>query len=106
MPFSLNKAKLAIYSLPKNELVEIYYKLNSWQWDERLGEKPDGWEMLPMYNCKLIHKIMKRRTRSDYITPLFKAVSYIAKAEIEAAEIELHTNAQKQFLKTSREKTT
>lgn len=104
MPFSLNKAKLAIYSLPKSELVEVYYKLNSWQWDERLGEKPDGWDLLPLYNCKLIHKIMKRKTRNDYVTPLFKLVNYIVGAEIEAAEIELHINTQKQLLKDLEEK--
>lgn len=104
MPFSLNKAKLAIYNLSKSELVEVYYKLNSWEWDDRLGEKPDRWEFLPPYNCKLIHKLLKRKTRSDYINPLFKLVAYIAKAEIEAAEIKLHINTQKQLLKHLKEK--
>jgi hypothetical protein len=31
----------------KKELAEIWNKLNGWEWDDRLGERPDGWNEMP-----------------------------------------------------------
>ena len=31
----------------KQELIEIGDKLNHWQWDERLGPSPHGWDSMP-----------------------------------------------------------
>lgn len=34
--------------LSNTDLAEIYCKLNSWEWDERLGEKPKGFDTMEM----------------------------------------------------------
>lgn len=31
-------------SFSKDELCEIFDRINSWQWDERLGEEPKNWD--------------------------------------------------------------
>lgn len=33
--------------LTQDDLAEIHCKLNGWEWDERLGEKPDGFDQMP-----------------------------------------------------------
>lgn len=56
------------------ELCEIYDVLQSWEWDERIGEKPQGFDELPNYNYKLRHKLLKRKTKEDYINPVIAAI--------------------------------
>lgn len=33
--------------LTQDDLAEICCKLNDWEWDERLGEKPEGFDRMP-----------------------------------------------------------
>ena len=40
--------------LSREDLAEIYCKLNVWQWDERLGEKPAGFDQMSNEECHLI----------------------------------------------------
>ena len=40
--------------LSRKDLAEIYCKLNAWQWDERLGEKPAGFDQMSHKECHLI----------------------------------------------------
>lgn len=52
------------------ELCEIYENLNSWKWDPRVCEEPEGWEKLPKYNRHWYHKVLGRKTKVDYIDPI------------------------------------
>ncbi len=65
----------------KSELHEIYDTLNSWEWDERVGTKPSGFDELPDYNYKWYHKLLKRRTKADYIEPAMARVSQLLSKE-------------------------
>ena len=58
----------------QKELCEIYHNLSTWEWDERLGNKPLGFDMLPNYNYRFIHKLIKRKTKSDIIGPIIKHI--------------------------------
>lgn len=35
--------------LTQDDLIEIYCKLNAWEWDERIGEKPEGFERMTLH---------------------------------------------------------
>ena len=56
-----------IAKLSVEELCEVYDNTNSFKWDERLGKEPDGFYELPLFNSRLIHKIIRRRTRYEYV---------------------------------------
>lgn len=58
------------------EICEMIYNLNIWKWDDRVGDKPDGFDQMPLYNRHWWHKLMRRETRIDYINP---AMSYLQK---------------------------
>lgn len=34
--------------LSQDDLAEIYCKLNGWVWDDRLGDKPEGFDQMPV----------------------------------------------------------
>lgn len=59
---------------PPKVLCEIYEKLNSWEWDERCGEEPEGWGEMPKYNRHWYHKLIKRKTKTDYIEPVLSFI--------------------------------
>ncbi|MDY0396790.1 hypothetical protein ACFSMW_14685 [Virgibacillus halophilus] len=40
-------------SLSKQDLLEIYANLNKYQWDYRLGTKPNGFDEMPDYDRNL-----------------------------------------------------
>lgn len=45
-----------------------YCRLNSWQWDEIVGEKPKDFDSLPNYKRGGFQNIFKKqRTKHDYI---------------------------------------
>ena len=50
------------------ELIEIEHKLNRWEWDDRLGNKPKGWGSLPSYKKKPL--IGKRKDKYSIIRPI------------------------------------
>lgn len=37
-------------NLTTEELCEIYENLNSWKWDKRVGDEPEGFNDMPKYN--------------------------------------------------------
>lgn len=48
------------------ELLEIYDNLNSGTWDERIGEKPEGFDNMPSYKPEsLINLLLNRRYKVD-----------------------------------------
>lgn len=67
-----------ILELSMEELCEVYDSVNSWKWDERLGEMPENFESLPVYNTKWYHKLFKRKTRYDYVHPICEVIRMIA----------------------------
>lgn len=62
-----------INSLSNEELCEVYNVLNHWGWDDRIGEKPDGWERLHYWKVGL----WPERTRHSYLEPICKRISEI-----------------------------
>lgn len=56
-----------------------YCLLNSYQWDELFGPKPDGFDELPILGPKegnLFH-FRRGRGKHDYVSPLAKLLRYI-----------------------------
>ncbi|MEL7661568.1 hypothetical protein [Acetobacterium wieringae] len=43
------KAISRLISTPKSEWPAIYWKLNRWEWDDRLGDKPKNWDNMPQF---------------------------------------------------------
>lgn len=56
----------------KRELAEIYNKLNNWEWDDRLGERPSNWNELSNYssNKYQVTKYTISRPYMNYIQHL------------------------------------
>jgi len=71
------EALLRIAELSKDELCEIYDNANSWKWDRRLGEMPEGFESLPNFNWKWYHSLFRRKSKEIYIGPVCEAISKI-----------------------------
>ena len=72
---------LKLNSLTTDELCEIYYNLNGFRWDDRIGEKPDGFDNLPTRRYKLYHIFTRRTTKKDYVEPMFMIVKDILPEE-------------------------
>lgn len=62
-----------IGGLTKDELCEIYDKLNRWGWDERIGEKPEGWDEMHYWKIGL----WPERTRDNYLRPICERITEI-----------------------------
>ena len=58
-----------ISNYSNEEICEMIDNLNNWNWDERVGEKPEGFDQMPWYNVHWWHRLIKRKTRQDYIRP-------------------------------------
>lgn len=43
------KAISRLISTPKSEWPSIYWELNRWEWDGRLGDKPKNWDNMPRF---------------------------------------------------------
>lgn len=54
---------LKLNSLSTEELCEIYYNLNGFEWDERIGEKPEGFDDLPTRRFKWYHRFTRKITK-------------------------------------------
>lgn len=77
------KYKEVLSRFSQSELCEIYDKLNGWEWDERLGEKPERFDELPSYNIHWYHKLFKRKTKDTYIAPAMAAIEkHVSKKEL------------------------
>lgn len=51
--------------LSSQELCEVYSRANAWDWDERMGAKPEGWDGLMLYpkQVERYHRV----TRHSYL---------------------------------------
>ena len=68
---------LKLNSLTTEELCEIYYNLNCFRWDDRIGEKPDGFDDLPRNRFKWYHRFTRKTTKRDYVEPMLMIVKDI-----------------------------
>ena len=57
------------------ELCEIEHNLNAWKWDDRLGEKPDGWDGMPDYKSPFKRRFIK--TKIAILLPIMKNIKNI-----------------------------
>lgn len=67
--------KIDITGFSQEELCEAYSVLNSWEWYDGFGNKPDGFDDMPQYRQTVKEKLFHRPARTDYIDPYFKAIS-------------------------------
>jgi hypothetical protein len=65
----------------KEELLEIDYTLNTWGWDDRLGEKPDGWDEMPRWKDKKYKLPTKSKIIRKIMNYISTKVSYKAMVE-------------------------
>lgn len=61
-------------NLSQEELIEIYDRLNKYEWDDRLGDKPEGWGQMPENHRHWYHRILRRRTKLDCIIPIMNYI--------------------------------
>lgn len=59
-------------------------RLNTWEWDEIIGPKPEGFDDLPEYDNRRLKSVRRKiRTKRDYlIGPLHLIKMKIGEAEI------------------------
>lgn len=55
--------------LSEHELCEIYWKIHDNQWDDRLGEKPENFDELPIYADKWYQRLFKAKSKTYYLDP-------------------------------------
>lgn len=56
---------------PETVLEDIYRTLNTWNWHEKLGEKPENWDELPNYRKPHMDEC---ETKEDIIRPYMTAI--------------------------------
>lgn len=66
----LEKALNKLPMFTNEELCEIYHNANSWNWDERLGEKPIGFDKMPNIS-------RFERSKYDYSNPICEVITAI-----------------------------
>lgn len=55
--------------LSEQELCEVYWVIQSNQWDERLGEKPNNFDNLPLCAEKWYQKVLGVKSKDYYLNP-------------------------------------
>ncbi|WP_405101745.1 hypothetical protein [Oceanobacillus sp. FSL H7-0719] len=70
--------------LSKQDLIEIGSRLNSWNWDERLGNKPKDWDVIPNF---MINEGYKLETKHKIMAPY---VDYIESKTTEKERFKYH----------------
>jgi hypothetical protein len=101
----ISRATEKIKSVPEADLPKIYYKLNCWKWDKRLGEEPEDWGTMPSWQCKRFlwhtsYKIdTKARAKHNIVYPLMQLIDmiYAKKAALKAHFIYMLEMSEEQF---------
>lgn len=65
-----------IKKLSKQDKIEIYNKLNCWDWDDRLGCKPDNWDDIPDF---MLNDQYKLTTKYKIVSPIIKEIEEVVK---------------------------
>lgn len=53
----------------EQELCEVYWVIQSNQWDERLGEKPNNFDNLPLCSDKWYQRLFRMKSKDYYLNP-------------------------------------
>lgn len=56
------------------DLCEIYDKISSWEWDERIGQKPKNFDNMPLWKEHFWQR--KVHTRFFYLEPIYKQIKH------------------------------
>lgn len=56
------------------QLWEIYKSTNVFEWNDLLGEKPEGFDNLSKCRFGFLHRIFYRRVKEDYTSPIRRLV--------------------------------
>lgn len=63
---------------PIDRLGLAYCRMNSWEWDEVAGPKPEGFDGLPLFDRRMFKRFRKKIvTKHDYIRPAISAIESI-----------------------------
>lgn len=62
--------KFDFMELSEQELFAIWKSTNAYEWNDLLGPKPDGFDLLPIHGGKKNH-----RSKSDYTKPIWAVVN-------------------------------
>ena len=62
--------KLDFLELSEKELFQIWKSTNVYEWNDLLGPKPEGFDMLPIHGGK-----KNQRSKSDYTKPIWAVVN-------------------------------
>lgn len=75
-PLTIKEAQKVIEekNISEKILCEIWTAMNRWEWDERFSPKPEGFDDLKMYTNHFYERLMKRKTKEDYITAPMTAI--------------------------------
>lgn len=72
----VNRSLDTLSTIPKEKWPEIWNALNSWQWCDLLGEKPEDFDILP--NWRKANWFQGQKTiayfKSDIVGPLHKVI--------------------------------
>lgn len=85
------------------ELWEIYKSVNIFQWNDLLGEKPEGFDKLRNFRFSWWHFLI-RRTRDDYTHPIWCLVQELMPQDFfEKKKEEHHKKMMEGFYQRSKE---
>lgn len=76
------------------QLWEIYKSTNVFEWNDLLGEKPEGFDNLPKFRFSLWHYIFYRRTKDDYTSPIYYLVQDLIEKNFFEKKKEEHQKEQ------------
>lgn len=77
---TIARAIKALRCVPEKEWPAVYNALNQWEWDSRLGDKPVGWDDMPLYANKkflwftICRENKRAHTRSRIISPILRYI--------------------------------
>lgn len=64
-----NQVLKSLSKLNEDELCELYWKIRDWQWDEKMGEKPNNFDNLPEYADKWYQLLFRKKSKEYYLKP-------------------------------------
>lgn len=72
------RALKALEDIPKVDWYDIYFNLNSWRWDDRLGDRPMDWDKIPNFKSNIWRTADNKRVRqkSLIIEPIMCHIRY------------------------------
>lgn len=76
------------------QLWEIYKSVDVFEWNDLLGEKPDGFDRLLKFRFSWWHHILWKRTKDDYTHPIWCLVQDLMPVDFLEKKKEEHHKEQ------------